>query len=67
MNSPGSSDKLQYQKVNLVEKKIYLSFSLAAAKAILAARIYFLNSEHLQLPVPPSITYLPAYSPAHKL
>lgn len=47
MNSPGLSDKLRYQRVNLVEKKIYLSFLVTASEAELATGIYFLNSEQL--------------------
>lgn len=47
-NSPGLSDKLEYQRVNLVEKKIYLSFLVTAAEPELATGIYFLNSEQLQ-------------------
>lgn len=48
MNSPGLSDKLGYQRVNLVEKKIYLSFLVTAAEPELATGIYFVNSEQLQ-------------------
>lgn len=45
MNSAGLSDKLGYQRVNLVEKKIYLSLSVTAAEPELTTGIYFLNSE----------------------
>lgn len=48
MNSPGLSDNLGYQRVNLVEKKIYLSFLVTAAEPELATGIYFLNSEQLR-------------------
>lgn len=47
-NSPGLTDKLGYQRVNLVEKKIYLSFLVTAAEPELATWIYFLNSEQLR-------------------
>lgn len=45
MNSPCLSDKLVYQKVNLVEKKIYPPLALAVERLILTVKIHFLNSE----------------------
>lgn len=47
MNSPGLSNKLEYQRVNVVEKKIYLLFLVTAAEPELAIGTYFLNSEQL--------------------
>lgn len=41
MKSPCFSDKLVYQKVNLVEKKIYSPLALAVARLILTVRILF--------------------------
>lgn len=48
MNSPGLSDKLRYQRANLVETKIYPSFSVTAAEPESTTGIYFLNSEQLR-------------------
>lgn len=45
MKSPWFSDKLVYQKVNLVEKKIYPPLVLAVGRLILTVRIHFLNSK----------------------
>lgn len=44
MNSPDLGDELIYQKVNLVEKKIYPLLALAFGRLILTVRIHFLNS-----------------------
>lgn len=46
MNSSGLSDKLEYQRVNLMEKKD-LSFLVTSAEPELVTGIYFLNSEQL--------------------
>lgn len=57
MNRSGWSDKIGYRSVNLVEKKIYLSFLVTAAEPEFATGIYFLNSEQLRSsPVTPCIT-----------
>lgn len=49
MKSPCFSDKLVYQRVNLVGKKIYPPLVLAVGRLILTGRIHFLlilsNSE----------------------
>lgn len=45
-NSSGLSDKLGYQRVNLMEKK-NLSFLVTSAEPELVTGIYFLNSEQL--------------------